>query len=112
MSPNCFSPIRATSAYRMSDRLRYELLSVAPMDLGILPAELPARQGARRSICAAVDMKAGTKLNEDRIVYLRPGTGLAPSAYRDVLGKIINRDLRAGDQISRAMLSNTWLSVF
>jgi N-acetylneuraminate synthase len=56
-------------------------------------AELPARRGARRSIVAARDLKAGTVLTANDLAFKRPGHGLPPSEYETLLGLRLKRDV-------------------
>ena len=60
-----------------------------------LECELPARLNARRSIVAAVDIPAGTKLEPEHLIMKRPGTGISPSDVGRVLGKVTTRPLAA-----------------
>lgn len=54
----------------------------------------------RRSIVTARAVKRGQVVTEADITYKRPGTGLAPSDSRFVIGKTIKRDMGA-DEIIR-----------
>lgn len=48
----------------------------------VLDCELAARDGARRSLAAKVDIPAGTKLTQDNTVLKRPGGGIVyPAGY-------------------------------
>jgi len=42
---------------------------------------------ARKSLVAKRDIKAGESLNEDAIAIKRPGTGISPKYFQDILGK-------------------------
>ncbi|MFQ6131335.1 MAG: N-acetylneuraminate synthase family protein [Armatimonadota bacterium] len=53
-----------------------------------LECELPARENARRSIVAAVDIPAGTKLEPEHLIMKRPGTGISPAEIGKVLGRV------------------------
>lgn len=50
----------------------------------------------RRSLYVAQDLSAGDTLNEQNIRAVRPGNGLAPKHYDEVLGKQVNRDVKKG----------------
>lgn len=52
---------------------------------------------ARRSIVAARDLKAGTKLTIDDIDFKRPGGGTSPAEYKDVVGKTLKCDIEANE---------------
>lgn len=64
-------------------------------NLQALPSEQAARENARRSIVAAVDISEGTVLTEDMLTFKRPGTGISPHDLPLVLGKV------AGSQIQK-----------
>jgi len=42
---------------------------------------------ARKSLVAKRDIKAGESLNKDAIAIKRPGTGISPKYFQDILGK-------------------------
>ncbi|MEW6989357.1 N-acetylneuraminate synthase family protein [Colwelliaceae bacterium 6441] len=50
---------------------------------------------ARRSIVALKDISAGETLNENSIGLRRPGDGLPPAYYAEILGKKASRDIPA-----------------
>ena len=64
-------------------------------ELQALASEQAARENARRSIVAAVDISEGTVLTEDMLTFKRPGTGISPHDLPMLLGKV------AGEQIQK-----------
>lgn len=56
------------------------------------PAELRVAQVARASLVAARPIKAGTVLCEADLAVKRPGTGISPLRYWDLLGTVATRD--------------------
>jgi len=50
----------------------------------------------RRSIFAVKDIKAGEKFTEDNIRVIRPGNGMQPKYYSDVLNKKVSKDIKMG----------------
>lgn len=52
-----------------------------------------SRLYARRSIVISQDLKKNSKINTSNISYKRPGTGISPVYFKEVLGKKINRNL-------------------
>lgn len=58
----------------------------------------------RRSIYISQDLKAGDELNESNIRIIRPGLGLEPKYYEQLLGKRINRDVTRGTPTSWDMI--------
>ena len=58
----------------------------------------------RRSIYVAKDIEAGEEFTKDNIKVIRPGYGLAPKYYEQVLGMKANKTLIAGTPISWGLL--------
>jgi pseudaminic acid synthase len=58
-------------------------------------AELPSLV-YRRSIYVAANVKAGETLTRANLRIIRPGFGLEPKHYEELLGRRVNRDLEAG----------------
>lgn len=63
------------------------------------PAELPHRSVARKSLVALGPIAAGEAFTEQTLGVMRPGTGLSPYAYWDLLGTEASRDYTAGELI-------------
>ena len=54
----------------------------------------------RRSIFCVKDIKKGEQLTEENIRIIRPGYGLKPKYYEEVLGKIAIEDIKRGSPIT------------
>jgi N-acetylneuraminate synthase len=54
----------------------------------------------RRSLYIVRDMKAGEMLTPETLRSIRPGFGLPPRYYDDLLGKRVNRDVARGTPLS------------
>lgn len=63
------------------------------------PAERRNRDVVRKSLVAARDLHAGAVLTEADITVKRPGDGLSPMAYWDLVGTRLTRDLKHDDLI-------------
>jgi sialic acid synthase SpsE len=59
--------------------------------------EKKRRLAARRSICAARNLKAGHKLLEADLDYRRPGYGIAPDQVDRIVGRKLNVNKAAGE---------------
>ncbi len=59
----------------------------------------------RRSIYVAKDIKAGEKFNKENIKVIRPGYGLAPKYFDEVIGLTAKQDLQAGTPLSFNLIS-------
>ena len=58
------------------------------------------RDVARKSIVAACDIKAGEIFTEENLTTKRPGSGISPMRWPDVIGKIADRDYNENDLIT------------
>jgi len=61
------------------------------------PSEWKNRDTVRQSLVAGTPIKAGELFTEANVVCKRPGTGLSPSAYWDLLGQAADRDYDADE---------------
>ena len=59
----------------------------------------------RRSIYVVKDIKKGDKLTKENIKRIRPGLGLEPKYYEQVLGKIAKFDMKRGTPTSFDLIS-------
>lgn len=58
----------------------------------------------RRSIFVVRDIKKGQVFTEENIRVIRPGFGLAPKHYEDILGKVASRDIERGTPLDWSMV--------
>lgn len=58
----------------------------------------------RRSVFAIEDIRAGEKFSEDNIRVIRPGYGLSPKYYKELLGKTSSQLIERGAPIKKEML--------
>lgn len=63
------------------------------------PSELKNRAVARKSLVAACDIPQGTVFNEQNVGMKRPGTGISPVAYWEIMGKKAQRDFKQDELI-------------
>lgn len=54
----------------------------------------------RRSLYIAKDMRAGEVLTSENLRVVRPGMGLHPRYYEDLLGRKVRQDLKMGTAVS------------
>ena len=59
----------------------------------------------RRSLYIAKDIQKGSKITENNIASVRPGFGLHPKYYDQVISKIVNKNLKKGDRLKLEDLS-------
>lgn len=72
-------------------------------DYGLTKGE-EASMVFRRSIFVVKDIKAGEKFSEDNIRVIRPGYGMKPKYFREVLGKKSSKAITRGTPLSEDML--------
>jgi N-acetylneuraminate synthase len=60
----------------------------------------------RRSLYVVADIRVGEKLSPDNVRSIRPGFGMLPKYYPEVLGRIANKNLKKGDALSWDMLED------
>lgn len=63
------------------------------------PSELNNRDIARKSIVAIQEIKAGEQFTIENIGCKRPGDGLSPFYYWEMLGRIADRDYKANERV-------------
>jgi len=62
-------------------------------------AEMENRKVVRRSLHATQPIQAGELFGEANVGVMRPGDGLAPALYWDLLGRVANRDYAPGERL-------------
>lgn len=67
-------------------------------------SELPVRELVRRSVTVVKPLKTGAVIARDDIALLRPGTGIAPSEFSSVIGRVVSRDIPQGTTLCWADL--------
>ncbi|MFK4304063.1 N,N'-diacetyllegionaminate synthase [Paenibacillus sp. RC254] len=58
-----------------------------------MPSEESTRAVARKSVVMAAPKKAGQTITQEDLVIKRPGTGIAPKYYADLVGKQLLKDV-------------------
>ena len=59
----------------------------------------------RRSLYVVADIKAGEKLTSVNVRAIRPGNGIAPKFYDEVIGKTAKRDISRGTPLSHDLIA-------
>ncbi len=63
------------------------------------PSEKPNIEVARKSIVAARDIKKGEPFSENNITVKRPGSGITPMRWDEIVGTVAQRDYKADELI-------------
>ncbi len=66
--------------------------------------EILNRHALAKSLVAARDIKSGETLTRADLAALGPGTGLSPQRYHELIGRVMRRDIRAGEQFRESDL--------
>jgi N-acetylneuraminate synthase/N,N'-diacetyllegionaminate synthase len=62
-------------------------------------SELKNKEVARKSIHTTRSIKAGEIIKEEDIIALRPGNGITPMEWKNIIGKKVNRDYTATEML-------------
>ena len=62
-------------------------------------SEIPNMQIARKSIVAKIDIKKGEILSEEKITIKRPGNGINPMRWDEIVGTIATKDYKEDELI-------------
>lgn len=77
----------------------------------VTQSEAPNRIWARKSIVARCAIRAGETFTLDNLTTKRPGNGISPMHWYDVLGKPAERDFEEDEMITHAGLKWTGLNM-
>lgn len=99
---HAFEPDEFRALRARLDELRTLL---GPGEKVVLPAEEPARAGARRSLVARVAITQGTRLTADLLDVKRPGTGLPPAFLDELDGWVAACDIPEDATLEWEMLA-------
>ena len=69
-------------------------------------SEIDTMKVARKSIVTARDIKCGEVIELDDLDYKRPGNGLPPKYYKEIIGKRAKRDIKIDEQLTLDLMSN------
>ena len=72
---------------------------------GVTPSEMTNRNVARKSIVAAGSIQKGELFTEGNLTVKRPGNGISPMRWFEVLGKTAKRDYFEDELIDEEELS-------
>ncbi len=78
-------------------------LSLGSIQLNTQKAEEKSRQ-FKRSIYCSKDILMGETISSENVKVIRPGDGLSPRYYFDILGRKANKNIERGTPINRTMM--------
>lgn len=88
-----------TWAYKMNQSIKTKNRQLAP-------GENLDRSIMRRSIVASRTIKSGKSIKRNDICFKRPGNGIDPAQYMDIIGKVVRRDILPDEQITTSDLED------
>ena len=65
----------------------------------VMPSEISNRSVARKSLVAVKHINKGDLFSSDNVSVMRPGVGLDPFAYWDLMGKVAGKEFTQGEII-------------
>jgi pseudaminic acid synthase len=83
----------------MVEDIRDAEKAIGKIDYSLTPKQLEGRKFSR-SLYVVKDIKAGEVISEDNVRSIRPGYGMHPKYYNEILGKRTNIDLKGGTRLS------------
>lgn len=83
----------------MVSAIRNIEVALGDKDKKVTASEAKNKAVARKSIIAAREIKAGELFTEENISVKRPGNGISPMEWENVLGRCASRDFQADDLI-------------
>ncbi len=86
---------------QMVEGIRFiETMNASPVEKDAMAEELsPLRQIFTKSIVAATDLAAGTRLERKHLALKKPGTGLPPERIGGLLGSVLARNVAADERL-------------
>ena len=63
------------------------------------PSELKNRSVARKSLVASAQIRKGEVFTQENLTAKRPGSGVSPMHYWELLGRVSSRDYREDELI-------------
>jgi len=99
--PDVLVSLTTTELRELTAGVRFIQAALAhPVDKDQMARELaPMRQLFTKSLVAAVDLPAGTRLQLGHLCLRKPGTGLPPDRLNQILGRKLRRPLAVGTMI-------------
>lgn len=83
---------------KMVDDIRQAEIAIGRVSYGPTKQELENKV-FRKSIFVTEDIQAGQKFTEENVRVIRPGYGLAPKFYDEIIGKVASRNLKRGEPV-------------
>ncbi|RMA65984.1 pseudaminic acid synthase [Ulvibacter antarcticus] len=89
----------------MVKAVREAEMAIGKIDYSLTKKQEKGREFSR-SIYVVKDSKAGELVSEENIRIIRPGFGMHPKYYKEVLGKKFSSDVKKGERLSKKSFKN------
>ena len=102
--PDASFSLEPAAFTEMVKAIRSTEKALGKIDYALTDKKKKSRKFAR-SLFVAEDVKAGDPVTGQNVRSVRPGHGLAPKYYQEVMGKTFTQDVAKGSPLSMAVLS-------
>ena len=102
--PDHFFSLEPADFARYVERARSAHAALGDGVITVTPQQREVRQLARGSIVATRLIPAGAKLAADMLAVQRPGTGLSPLEWDQIVGRLTQREIQPGEQLAHDAL--------
>lgn len=97
--PDHKASLEADQLKAMVEAIRNIEVALGSKEKSATTSEKKNMEVARKSIVAAGDIKKGEKFSENNLTTKRPGNGISPMKWNEILGKTADRDYKKDELI-------------
>lgn len=97
--PDHKASLEPAELHQMVQSIRNIEMAVGTVEKKVTKSELGNRDVARKSIVAASPIKKGERLSEENLTTKRPGNGISPMKWNDIVGTEAIRDFLEDEMI-------------
>lgn len=94
--PDHLASLEPTELKQLVKSIRLTETMLGSFEKAPTASELPNKAIARKSIHAAESLEQGAIITTDKLSFLRPGIGISPMQYKEVLGKKLKHSIEKG----------------
>ncbi len=102
-NPDCTFSMEPAEFQQMVKDIRQAEKAIGRVSYGVTQQE-KSNIVFKRSIFAVKDIKKGETINAENVRVIRPGYGMAPKYYEDILGQCALRDIKRGEPMRMDMI--------
>lgn len=102
-NPDCTFSMEPAEFQQMVKDIRQAEKAIGRVSYGVTEQE-KSNIVFKRSIFAVKDIKKGEIINAENVRVIRPGYGMAPKYYEDILGQCALRDIKRGEPMRMDMI--------